>query len=121
MLRPVYHHVLHKNSFESEVSKPWYQQEIPKPAKENKRAQGFWDTPIYVDKTPENGVNRPDMVILHKINKNWIITKGTVCLIEEIPEKEKLKSSKYRDLREALKELYPGYRVQQLDYLDDYN
>ena len=25
MLRPVYHHVLHKYSFENEVSKPWYQ------------------------------------------------------------------------------------------------
>ena len=41
MLRPVYHHVLHKYSFESEVSKPWYQQDMPKPAKENKRAKVF--------------------------------------------------------------------------------
>ena len=47
MLHPVYHHVLHKYSFESEVSKPWYQQEIPKPAKEKKRAKVFWDIPIH--------------------------------------------------------------------------
>ena len=125
MLRPVYHHVLHKYSFESEVSKPWYQQEMLKPAKENKRAKVFWDIPIYVDKAPENGANRTDMVILDKINKNWIIIEGTVCLIGEITEREKLKSSKYRDLREALKRLYPGYTVQQLnivlDYLGSYN
>ena len=120
-----YHHVLHKYSFESEVSKPWYQQEMPKPAKENKRAKVFWDIPIYVDKASENGANRPDMVILDKINKNWIIIEGTVCLIGEITEREKLKSSEYRDLREALKRLYPGYTVQQLnivlDYLGGYN
>ena len=65
------------------------------------------------------------MVILDKINKNWIIIQGTVCLIGEITEREKLKSSKYRDLREALKRLYPGYTVQQLnivlDYLGGYN
>ena len=125
MLRPVYHQVLHKYSFESEVSKPWYQQEMPKPAKENKRAKVFWDIPIYVDKAPENGANRPDMVMLDKINKNWIIIEGTVCLIGEITEREKLKSSKYKDLREALKRLYPGYTVQQLnivlDYLGGYN
>ena len=120
MLRPVYHHVLHKYSFESEVSKPWYQQEMPKPAKENKRVKVFWDIPIYVDKAPENGANRLDMVILDKINKNWIIIEGTVCLIGEITEREKLKSSKYRDLREALKRLYPGYTVQQLNIVLDY-
>ena len=78
-----------------------------------------------MDKAPGNGANRPDMVILDKINKNWIIIEGTVCLIGEIAEREKLKSSKYRDLREALKRLYPGYTVQQLnivlDYLGGYN
>ena len=125
MLCPVYHHVLHRYSFESNVRKPWYQQEIPKPAKENKRAKVFWGTPIYMDKAPENGVNRLDMVILDKINKNWIIFDRTVCPIGEIAEREKLKSSKYRDLREALKRLYPGYRVQQLNivlnYLGGYN
>ena len=36
MLRPVYHHVLHKFGFESEVSKPLYQQEIPVQPKETK-------------------------------------------------------------------------------------
>ena len=125
MLRPVYHHVLHKYSFESGVSKPCYQQEILKPDKENKRPKVFWDIPIYVDMTPENGANRPDMVILDKINKNWIIIEGIVCLIGEITEREKLKSSKYKDLREALKRLYPCYTVQQLnivlDYLGGYN
>ena len=60
---------------------------------------------------PEKGANRPDMVILDKINKNCIIIEGIVCLIEEITEKEKLKSSKYRDLREALKRLHPGYNL----------
>ena len=78
-----------------------------------------------MDKAPENGANRPDMVILDKINKNWIIIEGTVCVIGEITERERLKSSKYRDLREALKRLYPGYTVQQLnivlDYLGGYN
>ena len=120
MLRPVYHHVLHKYSFESEVNKPWYQQEIPKPTKENRRAKVFWDIPIYVDKAPENGANRPDMVILDKINENWIIIEGTVCLIGEITEREKLKSSEYRDLREALKRLHPGYTVQPLSIVLDY-
>ena len=73
-----------------------------------------------MDKAPENGVNRLDMVIPDKINKNWIIIEGTVCLIGEITEREKLKSSKYRDLREALKRLYPGYTVQQLNIVLDY-
>ena len=78
-----------------------------------------------MDKAPENGANRLDMVILDKINKNLLIIEGTVCLIGEITEREKLKSSNYRDLREALKRLYPGYTVQQLnivlDYLGGYN
>ena len=125
MLRPVYHHVLHKYSFESEVSKPWYQQEMPKPAKENKRAKvsgtylSTWTRLLRTERI------RPDMVILDKINENWIIIEGTVCLIGEITEREKLKTSKYRDLREALKRLYPGYTVQQLnivlDLLGGYN
>ena len=125
MLCPVYHHVLHKYSFESEVTKPCYQQKMSKPVKVNKRVKVFWDIPIYMDKAPENGANRPDMVILDKINKNWIIIEGTICLIGEITEREKLKSSKYRDRREALKRLYPSYTVQQLnialDYLGGYN
>ena len=73
-----------------------------------------------MNKAPENGANRPDMLILDKINKNWIIIERTICLIEEITEREKLKSSKYRDLREALKRLYLGYTVQQLNILLDY-
>ena len=60
-----------------------------------------------MDKAPENGVNRSDMVIPDKINKNWIIIEGNVCLIGEITEREKLKSSKYRDLREAIEKALP--------------
>ena len=47
MLRPVYHHVLHKYSFESEVSKPWYQQKCrnqPKKTKEQKFSGTYLST-----------------------------------------------------------------------------
>ena len=66
---------------ENDDSKAWYEQAIPKRSTENDEAKILWDTPIYKDKAPENGANKPDMTIFDKQNKVIVLEEGTVCNI----------------------------------------
>ena len=52
---------------------PWHKQPAPKPSVKNERAKILWDIPIYLDVAPENGANKPNIVILDKDKATWII------------------------------------------------
>ena len=78
MLRPIYHLLSSVYNMENDDPKAWYKQAIPKASSENDEAKILWDTPIYIDKAPENGANEPDMTIFDKKNKSIILVEGTV-------------------------------------------
>ena len=54
MLRSIYHVLLSVYNMENDDSKAWYKQAIPKASTENDKAKILWDTPICIDKVPEN-------------------------------------------------------------------
>ena len=124
MLRPLYHRRLEKNEFsESENSLPWYKQSHPVPCLENDKAKVLWDIPYNLEKGPRNGANKPDMSVLDKMNKDWYIIEGTVCVpgIEGtvcvpgiIQARTMFKRDKYGDSRQAVKSLYPGLKVSSM-------
>ena len=59
MLRPVYHSLLEKYSFdESDYSSPWHMQSYPQPSKENKEAKILWGKPWQLEKCPKDGTNK---------------------------------------------------------------
>ena len=64
---------------ENDGLKAWYKQAIPKASTENDEAKILWDTPIYKEKAPEIGANKPDMTIFDKKNKGYHV-EGTVCI-----------------------------------------
>ena len=67
--------------------------------------------PIYIDKAPENGANKPDMTIFDKKNKVIILVN--------------YKKRKYLDLRLGLRKLYLDYEIKQtsivFNFLGDFN
>ena len=49
---------------ENDDSKAWYKQAISKASTEQDEAKILWDTPIYREKAPKNGENKPDIADL---------------------------------------------------------
>ena len=126
MLRPVYHFLLSLyNISPNDETKAWYKQAIPKTSIENNQAKILWDTPIYIDKAPENGANRPDITIYDRKNKKVILIEGTVCNIGQINDRNEYKKRKYLDLRVGLRKIYPDYEIKQINivfnFLGDFN
>ena len=91
MLRPIYHLLLSVYNMENDDSKAWYKLAIPKASTENDEAKILWDTPIYIDKAPENGANKPDITIFDKKNKVIILVEGTVCNIGQMNDRNEYK------------------------------
>ena len=114
MLRLIYHLLFSLYNMENDDSKAWYKQAIPKASTENDEAKILWDTPIYIDKAPENGANKPDVTIFDKKNKVIILVEGTVCNIGQINDRNDYKKRKYPDLRLGLRKLYPDYEIKPL-------
>ena len=100
---------------ENDDSKAWYKQALPKRSTENEEAKILWDTPIYREKAPEDGVNKPDMTIFDMKNKVIILVKGTVCNIRQINDRNNYKKRKYLDLSLGLRKLYPVYEIKQIN------
>ena len=72
MLRPIYHCLLDKHNFqESDHGKPWYQQSLPHAVLENEKAKIYWNVPFILEKPPENGANKPDVVVHDKETNIW--------------------------------------------------
>ena len=76
-------------------SKAWYKQAISKASTEHDEAKILWDTPIYREKAPKNGANKPDMPIFDLKNKVIILVEGTVCNIGQINDRNNYKKRKY--------------------------
>ena len=74
-------------------------QSHPVPCLENEKAKVLWDIPWHLEKSPRNGANKPEMSVLDKVNKEWFIIEGTICLPGTIPARTLFIRDKYADLR----------------------
>ena len=68
----------------------------------------------------KDGTGKPDFAICNKKERQWLIFEGTVYNIEQIKERDKLKTEKYANLRASLKTLHPGYNVIQVNLVFDF-
>ena len=57
---------------------------------------------------------------LDKVNKEWFIIEGTVCLPGTIPARTLFKRDKYADLRIGVKSLYSGHKVSSKQAIFDF-
>ena len=57
------------------------------------------------------------MSVLDKVNKEWFIMEGTVCLPGTIPARTLFKRDKYADLRIGVKSLYSGNKVSTIQVI----
>ena len=71
-------------------------------------------------KCPMNGANRPDISVLDKKNKEWIIIEGTICNSGKITMSTKHKKDKYIDLKLGIKNLYLGHKVKLITVVFDF-
>ena len=67
-----------------------------------------------------NGANRPDISVLDKKNKEWIIIEGTICNAGTITMRTKHKKDKYIDLKLGIKNLYSGHKVKFITVVFDF-
>ena len=54
------------------------------------------------------------MSVLDKMNKDWCIIEGTVCVPGKIRARSMFKTDKYGDSRQEVKSLYPGHKVSNM-------
>jgi len=121
MLRPIYHCLLNKYNFqESDHEKPWYQQSLPPAVLENEKAKIYWNVPFYLEKPPENGAKKPDVIVHDKETNTWALLEGTVCQVDRILERFKEKQTKYTELRAGIKREYKSTDVNQINIVFDF-
>ena len=89
-------------------------------SQENNEAKILWDIPWKLKKCPMNGANRPDISVLDKKNKEWIIIEGTICNPGTITMRTKHKKDKYIDLKLGIKNLYPGHKLKLITVVFDF-
>ena len=70
-----------------------------------------WDVLFQLEKVPENGANRPDITVLDKESKTWILIEGTVYSVGSIKERTRHNYGKYRELRAGMKRIYKDCKV----------
>ena len=85
---------------------------------ENSRAKINRDVPFQHGKAPENGASRPDIVVLDKEGKTWILIEGTLRSVASIEARTRHKDEKYRELRGGMKRIYKDCKVPQKNVLD---
>jgi len=122
MLRPVYHAILKKFDLSEDDVKDtsWHKEPKPKSCVENENAKVLWNIPIYLDKVPKDGANKPDIVVQDKKDNRFFIFEGTVCNVGEINDRDQRKTEKYTDLRSSLKRMNPGYKIIQVNIVFDF-
>ena len=100
MIRPLYHSLLGKYELtESQSSQPWYKQSHPVPCLENDKSKVLWDIPLHLERCPRNGANKPDISALDKVNKEWFIIEGTICMPGTLSARTMFKRDKYADVK----------------------
>ena len=121
MLRPIYYRLLEKYDLLNQQNLlPWYRQPPPLATVENSRAKIFWDVQHLLSTCPEEGTNKPDIVVLDKEKDMAYVIEGTICEIGKIEERTLTKQNKYTDLRYGLKRLYSLDTVIQINVVVDF-
>ena len=121
MLRPIYYRLLEKYDLSNQQNLlPWYRQPPPLATVENSRAKIFWDVQHLLGTCPEDGANKPDIVVLDKEKEMAYVIEGTICAIGKIEEKTLTKQNKYTDLRYGLKRLYSLDAIIQINVVMDF-
>ena len=121
MLRPMYHCLLDKYNFqESDHGKPWYQQSLSHTVLENEKAKIYWNVPFILEKPPENGANKPDVIVHDKQTNIWTLFEGTVCQVGKIAERFKGKQTKYIELHAGIKREYKSTSMHQINIVFDF-
>ena len=121
MLRPIYYRLLEKyDLLNPQNLLPWYRQPPPLATVENSRAKIFWDIQHLLSTCPEEGANKPDIVVLDKEKDIAYVIEGTICEIGKIEERTLTKQNKYTDLRYGLKRLYSLDTIIQINVVMDF-
>ena len=97
---------------------PWYSPTQPKPSNENEQATGYWDVPVYADHI-EVHANRVDARIVDTENQTVTFLEMSCPWVENRKQKEKDKTLKYAPLHPELKQQYPGYKINQVNFIID--
>ena len=121
MLRPIYYRLLEKyDLLNQQELLPWYRQPPPLATVENSRAKIFWDIQHLLSTCPEEGANKPDIIVLDKEKDMAYVIEGTICEIGKIEERTLTKQNKYTDLRYGLKRLYSLDTTIQINVVMDF-
>ena len=97
--------------------KPQYQQNLPRAVLENEKAKIYWNVPFILEKPPENGANKPDVIVHDKETNTWTLLEGTVCQVDKIESK---KNKQNTELRAGIKREYKTTSVYQINIVFDF-
>ena len=121
MLRPIYYHLLEKYDLLNQQNLlPWYRQPPPLATVENSTAKIFWNIQHLLSTCPEEGANKPNIVVLDNEKDMAYVIEGTICEIGKIEERTLTKQNKYTDLRYGLKRLYSLDMIIQINVVMDF-
>ena len=99
---------------------PWYRQPPPTATVENSKAKIFWDVQHLLNTCPEEGANKPDIVVLDKEKDMAYVTEGTICEIGKSEERTPTKQKKYTGQRYELKRLHSLGTIIQINVVMEF-
>ena len=102
------------------TGKPWDQQSLPHAVLGNEKAKIYWNVPFILEKPPENGANKPGVIVLDKETNIWTLFEGTVCQVDKIAERFKEEQIKYIELCTGIKKEYKSTSVYQINIVFDF-
>ena len=73
-----------------------------------------------LEKPPEGGANKPDVIVHDKESNTWTLLEGTVCQVDRILERSKEKQAKYTELRAGIKREHKCTSVSQINIVFDF-
>ena len=79
----------------------------------------MWDCSITTSSRPPEEGNRPDICVTNHADKEIDFLEMACPSWRNREAPEERKTSKYRTVREELKERYPGYKIQQINLIVD--
>ena len=78
---------------------------------ENDTAKVLWYIPWHLGKCTRKGAIKPDKSVLDKMNKEWYIIEGTVCVPGTIPARTMFKRDKYADLKLGVFDILAAHSI----------
>nr|CAI5855885.1 unnamed protein product [Callosobruchus analis]CAI5855886.1 unnamed protein product [Callosobruchus analis] len=106
----IHQQLVHKYNLckDSSDSTPYYKYQ-PAPVLESPNALLYWDRPILTDKTVD--YNRPDIVLIDKVNAEGIIVDIAIPLRHNVRKTEEQKVSKYQNVACELQRMWKLKKV----------